>query len=70
MKVGCGLNAPRVVGGLMTGYDIERGYALMRSIARSGIGTRKAFRWQRCRSLVETLREYREEMNRRPKARG
>lgn len=70
MKVGCGFNAPRVAGGVMTGYDIGQVYALMRAISRAGIDDSKAFRWQRCRSLVETLREHREEMNRRPKARG
>lgn len=69
-KIGVGLNAPLVVEGRMSGYDIERSYALMRRVARSGIGQRKAWRWQRCASLIETLREHREEFNRRPKRRG
>lgn len=61
MKVGTGLNAPRVIEGRATGYDVRAGYDLMRAVARSGIGKRKAFRWQRCRSLIDTLREHREE---------
>lgn len=70
MKIGVGLNAPRVIDGRMTGYDIGSSYALMRHVARYGIGKRKAWRWQRCRSLVETLAEYREELTRRPKRRS
>ena len=61
LKIGTGLNAPRIVGGRMTGYDVQAGYALMRAVARTGIGKRKAFRWQRCRTLIDTLREHREE---------
>ncbi len=67
-KVGVGFNAPLVIDGRMTGYDVALGYALMRRIARSGIGQRKGFRWQRCASLVETLRDHRQEFTSRPKS--
>jgi hypothetical protein len=65
-KGGVGLNAPRVIGGRMTGSDLFQVYALMRRIARGGIGQRKAFRWQKCKSLTDTLRDYREEFRCRP----
>ena len=66
-KIGVGFNSPRVIDGAMTGYDVMSGYGLMRRISRSGSGQRTAFRWQRCKSMVETLREYREESRLKPK---